>query len=73
MNDPYIEEYTVPPPDQYIFGEYHIDPEYRKLLYGEYPFYTGEEIVGSYLGYNPYFPSEQEWLEQQNCDESDSE
>ena len=71
MEDPYSEENTVPPPDQYIFGEYHIDPQYRKQLCAVYPFYTSEEIVGSYLGYNPYFPSQAEWL--QKLDESDSE
>ena len=73
MEDPYSEEYTVPPADQLIFGDYHIDPQYREQLYADYPYYTSEEIVGSYLGYNPYFPSEPEWFEQQNCDESDSE
>ena len=71
MKDPYSEECTVPPPDQYIFGAYHIDPQYRDQLFADYPFYTSEEIVGSYLGYNPYFPSEQEWFEKR--DESDSE
>lgn len=45
---------TVPPPHQY-----HIDPEY--------PFYTIEEIVGSYLGHNPYFPSQADWLEQRDA------
>ena len=59
------EEYfnQVPPPEKCNFGDYQIDPEYRKELYEQFPFYTGEEIVGSYLGHNPYFPSQKEWLE----------
>jgi len=59
----------VPPPEMCNFGPYQIDPEYRKQLYIQFPNYTGEEVVGSYLGYNPHFPSQEEWL---NSD-SDSE
>ena len=48
----------VPPKYALKFGSYEINPEYREALYDEYPFYTTEEVVGSYLGYNPYFPSQ---------------
>lgn len=67
------EEYfnRVPPPEKCDFGDYRIDPDYRKELYKQFPFYTGEEIVGSYLGYNPHFPSQEEWLES-TSDDSES-
>ena len=41
----------VPPKDVLKFGEYEIDKDYRKALYDFYPFYTAEEVVGSYLGF----------------------
>ena len=53
---------SVPPPEKCDFGDYQIDPIYRAELYKNFPDYTGEEIVGSYLGHNPYFPSQREWL-----------
>ena len=52
----------VPRPTQYNFGPHKINREYREVLYNRYPFYTTEEIVGSYLGHNPYFPSQRDWL-----------
>ena len=52
----------VPRPEQYNFGPHKINRKYREVLYNKYPFYTIEEIVGSYLGYNPYFPSQRDWL-----------
>jgi hypothetical protein len=55
--------YCVPPKDVLKFGEYSIDKRYRAALYKEYPFYTSEEVVGSFLGHNPYFPSQSVWLE----------
>ncbi len=60
----------VPPKDVLKFGDYMIDKEYRKALYKEYPFYNAEEIVGSFIGHNPYFPSQEDWFfEQENDDE----
>ncbi|MCA4782361.1 hypothetical protein IF125_08790 [Empedobacter stercoris] len=56
----------VPPKDVLIFGKYSIDKNYRKALFKEAPFYTSEEIVGSYLGYNHTFPSQDEWLDSKN-------
>lgn len=53
---------SVPPPEKCDFGDYQIDPRYRAELYRNFPDYTGEEIVGSYLGHNPNFPSQREWL-----------
>lgn len=54
----------VPPLDVYQFGQYTIDRKYRMALYQNFPFYTAEEVVGSCLGYNPNFPSQEEWLEE---------
>ena len=52
----------VPPKSVLQFGEYHIDKKYRNALYKEFPMYTSEEVVGSYLGYNPHFPSQDAWF-----------
>lgn len=60
----------VPPLEVLTFGPYHISREYRDALYEKYPFYTSEEVVGSYLGKNPYFPSEALWYEEQNEEDS---
>jgi len=30
-----------------------------------------EEVVGSFLGHNPNFPSQEEWMEQPNEESSD--
>lgn len=54
----------VPPKEVLKFGEYQIDKKYRKALYKEFPMYTSEEVVGSYLGCNPYFLSQNVWLEE---------
>lgn len=56
----------VPPEEVLKFGPYEINKEYREALYKEFPFYTAEEVVGSYLGYNYSFPSQDVWIEQQN-------
>jgi hypothetical protein len=56
----------VPPGDILKFGHYEIDKEYREALFNEYPFYTVEEVLGSYLGHNPHFPSQDEWLDQRD-------
>jgi hypothetical protein len=52
----------VPPKEVLKFGEHQIDRKYRNALYKEFPMYTSEEVVGSYLGYNPHFLSQNEWL-----------
>jgi hypothetical protein len=56
----------VPPKNVLNFGEYQINKKYREALYKEYPIYTAEEVVGSYLGHNPFFSSQDNWFEQQN-------
>jgi len=56
----------VPPKETLKFGQYEINNEYRKALYKEFPFYTSEEVVGSYLGSNSSFPSQEVWIERQN-------
>jgi len=55
----------VPPPSVLQFGSHIIDVEYRAALYAEYPFYTAEEVVGSFLGHNPHFPSQPEFWDKQ--------
>jgi|2_EtaG_2_1085320.scaffolds.fasta_scaffold07162_2 hypothetical protein len=58
---------TVPPKNQTTFHvqgiTHHINPEYKDELYASASYYTIEEIMGSYLGYNPYFPSYESWVE----------
>lgn len=65
----------VPPKDILKFGEHQIDKKYREALYDQFPFYTAEEVVGSYLGYNSRFPSQNAWFEQkeENTDKEDNE
>ncbi|MCQ4140606.1 hypothetical protein [Chryseobacterium sp. EO14] len=58
----------VPPEEVLKFGKYEINKEYRKALYSQYPFYTVEEVVGSYLGHNPNFSSQDSWFEQHKDD-----
>lgn len=53
----------VPPRGVLNFGSYVIDKEYREALFEEFPMYNTEEVVGSYLGHNPYFPSQAVWFE----------
>lgn len=52
----------VPPRSVLKFGEYRIKRSYRDALYAAHPYYNAEEVVGSFLGYNPYFPSEDDWF-----------
>ena len=58
----------VPPKDVLVFGRYHIEIDYREALYNEYPQYTVEEIVGSYIGENHLFPSYDDWIRKKNGD-----
>ena len=55
----------VPPRDVLIFGQNEINREYREVLFKKFPNYTVEEILGSFFGENPYFPSQNDWLYQQ--------
>ena len=50
------EENMIPPQDVVKFGDVEMDREYREALYREHPYYTAEEIVGTYLGHNPHYP-----------------
>ena len=65
--------YCVPPPKTLKFGNYVLSQEYKKALFDEYPFYTAEEVVGSFLGHNPYFPSQDEWEEEREAEENEAE
>ena len=60
-----------PPLSVLCFGKYKIDPAYRLALYKHGSDYNTEEVVGSFLGHNPYFPSEETWMQQQNEEPSD--
>jgi len=60
-----------PPLSVLCFGKYKIDIAYRLALYEHGSFYNTEEVVGSFLGHNPHFPSQEEWMEQQNEESSD--
>mgnify|MGYP001232584795 CR=1 FL=1 len=60
----------IPPRDMLNFGEYTIPKDYRESLYMKHPKYTLEEILGTYLGYNPNFPSISDY---DSNSESDSE
>lgn len=62
--DEYLE--CVPPRKQLVFGPYHLDPEYKEALFQDHPHYCTEEVMGSYFGHNPYFPSQDEWLEEKD-------
>ncbi len=42
---------------------YKINLGYKLFVYFYHPDYTIEEIVGTYLGHNPYFYSFKEWKE----------
>lgn len=52
----------VPPPDVLYFGDIRVDPAYRQALLAHCRVYCAEEIVGSYLGRNPFFVSQEKWL-----------
>ncbi len=56
----------VPPSNVLTFGQHRIDRQYRNALYEQYPMYTSEEVVGSFLGHNPHFPSQLMWLEERD-------
>lgn len=43
------------------FGSYILDKQYRETLFSIEPQYTAEEIICSYLGFNPHIPSQLEW------------
>lgn len=51
----------IPDMDILSFGPYHMSLEYRQALYAEFPGYTTHEIVATFLGYNPIFPSQETW------------
>ena len=55
----------VPPRDVLQFGEYKLNKKYREALFADAPFFTVEEIVGSFLGHNPNFPDQKEWQKMQ--------
>lgn len=55
----------VPPSWVFQFGQHRLSGAYRAALFAVFPHYTVEEIVGSYLGRNPLFPSQFQWEREQ--------
>ena len=49
---------AIPPRERLQFGPHTIDQTYRDAMFDEFPDYTAEEVVGSFLGKNPHFPSQ---------------
>ena len=60
----------IPPREIVCFGHYMLDPAYRNAIYDYCAQYSTEEVVGSFLGHNPHFKSQKEWL---IPDDSDSD
>lgn len=62
-------------PERHVlqFGPYSLYQDYREALYNHWPEATTEEIIGTFLGFNPIFPSQQCWINMQclTSDESD--
>jgi hypothetical protein len=63
----------IPPAHVLQFGSYSIDTLYRSNLYLEHPHYTTEEVVGTFLGHNPYYPGQDERKEDEGCLNSSQE
>jgi hypothetical protein len=63
----------IPPPDVLCFGTYEIKKEYRDALFARFPFFCTEEVVGSFLGFNPGFPSQADWEQEQENEGQDNE
>ena len=69
QEDEYME--CVPPIHVLCFGEYTLDPKYREAVYQHCKQYNTEEVVGSFLGHNPHFPSQEKWIQGDSSDEED--
>mmetsp|Transcript_14744 Transcript_14744/g.37217 ORF Transcript_14744/g.37217 Transcript_14744/m.37217 type:complete len:154 (-) Transcript_14744:132-593(-) len=58
----------MPPWDQHAprerlqYGPHALNPAYREALWIEHPHYCVEEVLGSYLGHNEHFDSQEDWL-----------
>jgi hypothetical protein len=63
------ELYRVPSMEEVVFGEYTLDRDYRESMES---FYNCVDVVGTYLGHNPDYPSQETWLERRRWG-SDSE
>jgi len=46
-----------------MLNEYEIDPTYRQNLYQKCMLYNTAEILSSFLGHNPHFPSQEQWIQ----------
>jgi len=63
----------IPPLSVLLFGKYQIDPAHSMALYEVCKSFNTEEVVGSFLGHNPHFLSQETWLEDQNADSSEQD
>jgi len=67
----------IPPEHQLRFGSFTLDAGYKAALYAHAAYYVTEEVMGSYLGHNPNFPSEEDWLAGgdacDNCSNNDND
>ena len=61
---------NVPPHDALEIGDYYLNPGFKEAVYQKFPYYTAEEIIGTYLGHNPYFPSQNQWEVGENEDDN---
>ncbi len=52
----------IPPEHQLRFGPYTLNAAYKKALYEYAHEYNTEEVVGTYLGHNPNFKGQKDWL-----------
>jgi len=61
----------MPPIHVLSFGEYTLDSKYRQAVYQHCKQYNTEEVVGSFLGHNPYFSSQEKWISGDSSDDED--
>lgn len=63
------EEEDGAPMDQLVFGSVKLEEGYRAVLP---PFYTVQQILAAYRGDDPVFPSQEEWIEMEQEESSES-
>ena len=58
----------IPEPCETVFGSYTLTPEYRAAMYKYCPDFIVDEIVATFLGYSPSFPSQVQWYKHRVSD-----
>src|SRR5436190_6196301 len=51
----------LPPEYKLDYGRHVLSADYKAALFAQFPGYTTDEIVNTFLGYNSHFPSQSEW------------